>query len=125
MLVKNKVLPFLKSAFPGRQSFQLLLDGEKVLRGPAAQREFAAASVKSKMKDWPASSPDLNPQEHVWSWVEPHLRKLENETDGTFERFQTVCVKAVQDYPSSIKLIKSLPSHIKKVFDAKGGPTDK
>ena len=45
------------------------------------------------MTAWPKYSPDLNPQENVWSWVEQALRKEEKKSD-TFADFcrRLLCV---------------------------------
>jgi len=124
-LVKRRVIPFLQKEFPSKRRMQLLLDGEKLLHGPAAKALFDAASIKSKLKDWPAHSPDINPQEHVWSWAEERLRALEDEGRGTFEEFQKAAIKAVKDYPSSKKLVPAMASRIQEVIDQKGGPIDR
>ena len=124
-LVKKRVIPFLQKEFPSKRRMQLLLDGEKLLHGPAAKALFDAASIKSKLKDWPANSPDINPQEHVWSWAEERLRVLEDEGRGTFEEFQKAAIKAVKDYPSSKKLVPAMASRIQEVIDQKGGPIDR
>ena len=60
-LVRSKVKPFLQKEFPGRTSFQLLLDGEKLLRAPPAQVAFRAVGI-TLLPNWPPYSPDLNPQ---------------------------------------------------------------
>ena len=94
VMVKKRIVPFLRKSFPARETFQLLLDGEKVFHAPVAKAVFDSANIKSKLSDWPASSPDLNPQEHVWAWAEPRLRKLEQEK-GTFETFKKQVLQAV------------------------------
>ena len=95
-LVKTKVSPFLKKAFPSRKQCRVLLDGEQVLRA-----ENVKAVMREKgivlLDNWPPHSPDLNPQENVWPVAENALRSKEKTTD-TFETFQAHCVKAVEDY---------------------------
>ena len=33
------------------------------------------------LKKWPPYSADLNPQENVWGWAEPELRRAEANSD--------------------------------------------
>ncbi len=117
--VKNRVAPFLKKSFPRLSTFQILLDGEKILHGPAAKDAMKKAGIKT-LPGWPKYSPDLNPQEHVWAWAEPRLRKLEKNND-TFEQFKKRTLKATTDYPSAEKLIGSMAKRCKMVSDRKGG----
>ena len=81
--ITTKVVPFLRSAFPGRTSCTILLDGEQLLHGPAAKAAMAAGGIKI-FSGWPGYSLDMNPQEHVWSWAENELRRLETE-DAPFD----------------------------------------
>jgi len=62
--VKKRVVPFFKNAFPGKTSFTILLDGEKLLHAPVAKAAMTAGGIKT-LQGWPKSSPDLNPQENV------------------------------------------------------------
>ena len=64
--IKAKVVPFLKKSFPGKTSFQILLDGETLLHKPVAKAALTLGGVKV-LPGWPAHSAQLNPQEHVWS----------------------------------------------------------
>ena len=114
----KKVAPFLKKAFPRKQEFRLLLDGEKLLHAPAAKAAMKRHGM-STMPGWPAYSPDLNPQEHVWSWAEPALRKLEKDGDS-FQAWQKKCIKAVNAYPSKTKLVGTMAKRVKKVILKKG-----
>ena len=79
---KAKVVPFLKRSFPRKKTFQILLDGEKLLRGPAAKAAMTEAGV-TILPNWPSYSPDLNPQD----WV------LYDITDAL------ICMRCVQDFP--------------------------
>ena len=72
--------PFLADAFPGRSSYTLLLDGESIMRTPAAKTAMKECGV-SLVSPWPPHSPDLNPQENVWAWAEKELRRKEELTD--------------------------------------------
>ena len=76
----------MKRAYPGKTSFTLLLDGERLLHAPAAKRAMEEFGI-SVLGDWPKYSPDLNPQENVWAWAEKELRKREQARD-TFTTFQ-------------------------------------
>ena len=63
--VKKRVIPFLKKSFPGKRKFQILLDGEHLLRTPIAKAALSRGGV-SILPGWPPHSGQLNPQENVW-----------------------------------------------------------
>ena len=95
--LRNRVGPFLRSCFPGRRRFQVLLDGERLLHGPEARSAMAEFGI-TVLPGWPSYSPDLNPQENVWSWAEDRLRDIELDSD-TFGQFQVKVMRAVSEYP--------------------------
>ena len=117
--VRTRVAPFLRRSFPSKDSFQILLDGEPLLHKPVAKAAMKAANI-TVLPQWPKYSPDLNPQEHVWSWAETHLRdELETGSDS-FETFQKNVVKAVNAYPSSSKLVGSMARKCKELLERSG-----
>ena len=118
-LINTRVAPFLKKAFPGRARFQLLVDGENLLHGPAAKAAFAKHHIKV-FPGWPHYSPDLNPQENVWKNAEVELRKLEKDND-TFEAWRKRIVPAISHYPSSEKLIPSMTNRMALCIERNGG----
>ena len=118
--IRNRVGPFLRSHFPGRRNFQVLLDGEALLHGPAAKAAMAELGI-TVLPGWPSYSPDLNPQENVWSWAEERLRDIEVDSD-TFGEFQLKVMRAVSDYPikSGVKLVPCIGKRLKEVIEKKG-----
>ena len=71
---------------------------------------------------WPKYSPDLNPQENVWSWVEHALRREERMSD-TFAVFTRKLLRVSKRYPSAATLIPSMHKRMKEVLSCKGGMT--
>ena len=119
-LVKTKLGPFLKRQFPGRQSSQILLDGEGLLHGPPAKAAMASQGI-TILPGWPKYSPDSNPQENVWKGAEVELRKLEdNCKDESFEAFQKNVLKALKSVPGAAKLIPSMARRMKDVIETQG-----
>ena len=118
--IRSKLVPFLASAFPGRRRFEILLDGERLLHGPAAMAAMADAGI-TVLPGWPSYSPDLNPQENVWAWAETRLRELESDAD-TFGQFQVKALQAVFEYPddAAAKLIPGMAKRMEAVVEAKG-----
>jgi len=122
VMVKKTLAPWLKKTFPGKTSFKILLDGEKLLRAPPAKRAYAAANI-SLLAPWPPYSPELNPQEHVWSRAEPELRKLENGRDK-FVPWQKKVFKAIGMYSGSHKLVAGMAKKIRDCIARDGAMLD-
>ena len=72
--------------------------------------------------DWPAQSPDLNPIENLWSYLDWTLksRKPSNE-DELFKALQEAWEALPRDY--LMKLVDSMPARCQAVIDARGGAT--
>jgi hypothetical protein len=120
--IRTKVAPFLKRCFRNLSSYEILIDGEQLLHGPAAKQAMKDNKITT-LPDWPKYSPDLNPQENVWAWAEPHLRTLEKDRD-TFATFQGKCLKAVCAYPSGAKLIPGMAKRCQLLLEGQGKMID-
>ena len=122
--VRTKLGPFLKRAFPSLKVYQILLDREKLLHAPAAKVALAFMNMII-LPEWPKYSPDLTPQENVWAWAVPELRRREKVQD-TFQDFGNKVVSAVAAYPvvSKLKLIPALSLRSKQVIEREGAMLD-
>ena len=98
-LVKKRVGPFLKKSFPRRSAYRIILDSEPILHAPVAKAAYREWNITVE-PHWPKYSPDLNPQENVWSRAEPDLRELEDGYDE-FEPWQKKSTR-----PSRVTLVR-------------------
>ena len=87
--------------------------------GDVAKAAYAEFGLQV-LPDWPKYSPDLNPQENVWSWVEEHLRRAEERSDS-FETFCRKMLLVARQYPGGAALIPSMAERTEKVLGLKGG----
>jgi transposase len=73
-------------------------------------KTWLAAFAVSVLEDWPANSPDMNPIEHVWSWMRVYVNK-EAPTD------KKSLIKAIEaawdEIPQSV--IRSYIGHLNNV----------
>ena len=69
---------------------------------------------------WCARSPDLNPIENIWSWMD---RKLCKATLTTVDQLKEAVDKLWLEIPMEIcmNLIESMPKRVRACFKAKGG----
>ena len=105
-LVRQRIRPFMQKAFTDRVHKRLLLDGEPLLHAPVAVEALAEFGI-SALPGWPGYSPDLNPQENVWPWLEKKVRKQECYTD-TFGVFKSRLTRLSKLFPNPEKLIRSM-----------------
>ena len=119
-LIRRRVGPFFKAAFPDKERIRVLLDSEALLHAPPAKAAMAEFGIEV-MPDWPKYSPDLNPQENVWGWAERMLRQEEERSDS-FPDFCRRVLRVARRYPAD-NLIPSMHHRIKAVLKAKGAMT--
>ena len=109
-LVRGHVGPFMQTVFPEKRIRTVLLDGEGIMHTPDAKLEMERCGPRP-LPGWPASSPDLNPQENAWAWTEKRLRKAEKKSDS-FTVFKRRAVEISKQYPSGFKLVPGLPARM-------------
>ena len=69
---------------------------------------------------WPARSPDLNPIEHLWTWIDQKLNEKEIKNMGDLKNGIR---DAWLNIPADLcqKLVESMPKRILACIKAKGG----
>ena len=77
-IIRRRVGPFFVKEFPDRRKRVILLDGEPLFHAPPAQAAFKEFGL-SVLPRWPPYSPDLNPAEHLWQWIEAEMRKMKKK----------------------------------------------
>lgn len=70
---------------------------------------------------WPAQSPDLNPIENLWSFVEIELRKrIIKSVRDLKENIMDIWINIDKNFTK--KLVNSMPKRVECLMRAKGGP---
>ncbi|GFY04328.1 transposable element Tcb2 transposase [Trichonephila clavipes] len=86
-------------------------------------REWLLYNVRKQIKKNRPQSPDLNPIEHLWNYLDRQIRKQEIKTKNDLKK---TLLEEWQKIPSSVtqNLVKSVPSRLRAVIKAKGYPTN-
>ena len=75
-----------------------------------------------EVSSWPAQSPDLNPIENLWDYMERQLEKTPSTTkEGLWKRLQELWSSIPSETVAN--LVSSMPRRVAAVIEAKGGHT--
>ena len=73
-----------------------------------------------KLMPWCARSPDLNPIENIWSWIDRKLtRESITSVDELKERIEALWLEVPREIV--MQLIESMPKRVRACYKAKGG----
>lgn len=126
-VVKSTLLPGGRKLFStnGISSWVLQQDNDpthKVAGTVIMEWNKKHSSSIKLLPNWPPNSPDLNPIENVWSYVQA---KVNAKGCKTFEQFKEAVLFELKHIPTSMisKLYKSMPKRMAKVIALDGGKT--
>ena len=92
---------------------------------PCHRAKFVANWLKKrkvKTLQWPPNSPDLNPIENLWSWLDGKLAK---EQLNTLQDLTVAIDRILSNVPDHLikNLVESMPNRIHECLKAHGGIT--
>jgi hypothetical protein len=123
-VLKKTLLPGGQCLFStrGESTWVLQQDNDPSHRGAVGiikEWNMSHASSISLLKSWPPNSPDLNPIENIWSYVQA---KVDNRGCVTFDEFSQAVLEELQGVPKTMlkRLVNSMPKRLAQVM-AKDG----
>ena len=73
---------------------------------------------------WPGNSPDLNPIENAWSWIQVQLKNTHpTNQEELKDEIRKLWVLKMDNFPYLKKLVKSMPNRIPEVISRGGNVT--
>lgn len=122
-VVEKTLLPSAQSIYSarGQSSFKFQQDNDPTHRGTRGWiKEWKKKRGMVELVDpWPPNSPDLNPIENIWAWVNQKMRK---KGCSSFKEFQAELLLTLKTIPQHVitNLYKSMPRRISQVLEKEG-----
>jgi transposase len=118
-ILDNEMRPSADQLFP-RQNWIFQQDNDPKHTSRAA-REFME-DYQIDVLPWPANSPDLNPIENLWSYLDYQLKgRTPNDAQDLFQKLQEAWLNLPQDYLQN--LVSSMKRRCEAVIAARGRST--
>lgn len=126
-VLQNTLLPGGKLMFSqqGISTWTLQQDNDPTHSCAAAEIEQynqANASSVQLLKPWPPNSPDLNPIENLWAWVQ---QQVDKKGCSSFEEFKAAVIDTIAAVPKQhlVNLCDSMKKRLQAVVAAEGDLT--
>jgi DDE superfamily endonuclease/Homeodomain-like domain len=126
-VLQQTLLPGGKKLFTtqGISTWVLQQDNDPTHRCAAAELEQYNkdnASSVQLLKPWPPSSPDLNPIENLWAWVQ---REVDQKGCNSYEELEAAVIDTIAAVPKQhlVNLCDSMPKRLQAVVEKQGDLT--
>lgn len=116
-ILENNLPPSVeKMGLEGSFTFQQDNDPKHTSR--VAQNYFVENNIQTL--EWPAQSPDINPIENLWNYLDDKINRLKYGSKKM--DFYKACLNAWNDIPNDLlqNLVKSIPKRLQDIIAAKG-----
>lgn len=122
-ILEDHLLPSIEESGIPREDFIFQQDNDPKHKSKMAKQWFENQGIT--LLDWPPQSPDLNPIEHLWTYLKNQLKdNYEVAPKGVWELWERVAKEWEEIEPEECqRLIESMPRRLEAVIRAKGGHT--
>ncbi len=122
-VLANYAIPTVKSHVKKVKKRLFFQEDNAPVHTARVARSFLSSS-NVEVLSWPAQSPDINPIENIWSYIEIKICKRDSQPSSVRQLEQWIKEEwdavPVEYYRN---LIKSMPCQVQAVLAANGGPT--